>query len=213
MNAVKLLKQDHQDVANLLDEFERTEDFGRRGDLADQICRMLTIHAQIEEEIFYPAARAAVGGEGANLVDEAAVEHASIRDLIDRIEPIEPEDPMFEARVKVMGEYVRHHVKEEESELFPRLGADLDLDALGERLAERKQTLEEEMQADAGAGEFEAEEVTAEEADEDDALEAEEAGESDESGQTEQDDGSGRGPRRRTPSRRPHPPSAGGGRH
>lgn len=216
MNALQLLKKDHQDVSDLLDRFEREEGEQQKVELADRICRMLTVHAQIEEEIFYPAARAALGPDRTGLLDEAAVEHASVQDLIDEIEPAEPDDPMFQARLTVLGEYVRHHVKEEENELFPQLDrGDLDLDALGERLAQRKQALQAEAQEEAevtGAGEdyedsdelaFEAEEVTAEEVDEDDALEAQEdSGESDEAGAGERSEKDSARSGRRTPARR-----------
>ena len=87
--------------------------------MAEQICQMLTVHATIEEELFYPAAREALG-EDADLVDEADIEHASAKELIAQIEGSSPEDDHFDARVKVLGEYIDHHVKEEEGEMFPR---------------------------------------------------------------------------------------------
>jgi hemerythrin superfamily protein len=84
--------------------------------LAQRICRMLTVHATIEEEFFYPAARQA--GVDPDLLDEANVEHASVKTLIAQIESASPDDRLYDAKVKVLGEYVRHHVQEEESELF-----------------------------------------------------------------------------------------------
>ena len=83
---------------------------------------MLTVHAQIEEELLYPAARDALDSDDAHLVAEAHVEHASVKDLIQQIEQREELDEEYEAKVEVMGEYVKHHVSEEESELFPKLG-------------------------------------------------------------------------------------------
>jgi len=103
---------------------------------------MLTVHAQIEEELLYPAARDAFDSDDAHLVAEARVEHASLKDLIEQIEGREEVDDEYEAKVCVLGEYTQHHVKEEEGELFPRLErSSLDLEALGERLEERKREL------------------------------------------------------------------------
>jgi hemerythrin-like domain-containing protein len=139
--ALKLLKQDHRAVAQALEEFESA---GRdeKQSLARRICRMLAVHAQIEEELLYPAAREALGSRDAHLVAEARVEHASLKDLIRQIEDREQMDEQYEAKVRVLGEYVKHHVGEEEHELFPRLErSPLDLRALGERLAERKREL------------------------------------------------------------------------
>jgi hemerythrin superfamily protein len=141
MNAVKVLKADHQEVAALFEKFE-SADAEEKGDIAEQICQMLTVHAQIEEELLYPTAREALEDDGADLVDEATVEHASVKELVSQIESADPADDLFDAKVKVLGEYVRHHVKEEEGELFPKLEkTDLDLDAMGSQLAERKAEL------------------------------------------------------------------------
>ena len=109
--------------------------------LAEQICQMLTVHATIEEEMFYPAAREALGEDG-DLVDEADIEHASAKELIAQIEGSSPEDDHFDARVKVLGEYIDHHVKEEEGEMFPKAKkGGLDVAALGAELSARKQEL------------------------------------------------------------------------
>ena len=138
-NALQLLKNDHREVAGLLQQFERAQE-DRKRSLAEQICRMLTVHAQIEEELLYPQAHEALGEDG-YLIAEARVEHASLKDLIAQIEGAQ-EGEEFEARVQVLSEYVKHHVKEEETEVFPRLTrTDLDLEALGDQLAERKQEL------------------------------------------------------------------------
>ncbi len=109
----------------------------------------MTIHAQIEEEIFYPAAREVETRESEPLLDEAEVEHGSLKDLIADIEGGSREDDdLFDARVKVLGEYVKHHVKEEEGELFPKIRkTKLDLEEVGARLAARKEELAEEMNA------------------------------------------------------------------
>lgn len=139
--ALKLLKQDHRAVAEALEEFESAERDEKQA-VARRICKMLTVHAQIEEELLYPAARDVLGSEDAHLVAEARVEHASVKDLIGQIEDREQLDEQYEAKVCVLGEYVQHHVGEEEHELFPRLErSSLDLQALGERLEERKREL------------------------------------------------------------------------
>jgi hemerythrin superfamily protein len=145
-DAVALLKQDHRMVEALFGEFEDAEE-QEQAQLAERICNMLTVHAQIEEEIFYPAAKDALEDEeDIDMVHEANVEHATAKDLIAKIEGMTPDDEAFEATVKVLSEYIKHHVKEEENELFPAVKkTDLDLKAMGEQLAERKFALMEEM--------------------------------------------------------------------
>lgn len=139
-DAIKLLKTDHQQVKKWFDEFEKTDDDGKKQKLARDICHALTIHAQIEEDIFYPAARDADVDE--DLLDEANVEHASAKQLISQIEAMDTSDPLFDATVKVLGEYVKHHVAEEENELFPECReSNMDLTALGKKLADRKTEL------------------------------------------------------------------------
>jgi hemerythrin superfamily protein len=139
--AVKLLKQDHRAVAAALEEFQ-SADQGEKQSIAERICKMLTVHAQIEEELLYPAARDALDSDDAHLVAEARVEHSSLKDLIGQIQQRGEADEEYEAKVEVLGEYVKHHVNEEETELFPKLErSSLDLDALGERLEERKKEL------------------------------------------------------------------------
>lgn len=149
-DALKLLKADHAEVAEMFEKYEN----GRlaasaKQKLAQKICIALTIHAQIEEEIFYPAAREVETRESEPLLDEAEVEHGSLKDLIADIEGGSREDDdLFDARVKVLGEYVKHHVKEEEGELFPKIRkTKLDLEEVGARLAARKEELAEEMNA------------------------------------------------------------------
>ena len=117
----------------LFAEFEDADD-DEQSSLAERICNMLTVHAQIEEEILYPAAKEALSEdeEEAELVNEAEVEHASAKELIAKIEGMTPDDEAFKATVKVLGEYVKHHVKEEENELFPALKeSELDLKEIG----------------------------------------------------------------------------------
>lgn len=145
MNALKLLKQDHEQVAALFETFEEASEENKRA-LAGQICQLLTVHAQIEEELLYPAARGVLDSECDELVNEATVEHASIKALVSQIETSDSADELFEAKVIVLGEYVNHHVEEEEDELFPRLEeTEIDLEALGKALATRKTELMTEL--------------------------------------------------------------------
>lgn len=149
-DALKLLKADHKQVADLVAKFEGGRlSKDRKVAIAKQICMALTVHAQIEEEIFYPAAREAVRS-GEDLLDEAEVEHNSIKELVSAIEDASGDDDLFEARVKVLGEYVKHHVKEEERELFPKVRkSDMDLAEIGQQLATRKEELMRELKGDA----------------------------------------------------------------
>ena len=146
-DAIALLKADHQEVSEMLERFEKARS-NTKEKLAQQICTALTVHAQIEEEIFYPAAREALGEEGEDLLNEAKVEHESLKELIAKIEGSGSDDELFDANVKVLGEYVKHHVKEEHNEIFPKCRkSDMDLKALGEELAARKAELMKEMKA------------------------------------------------------------------
>jgi len=140
MNALELLEADHRTVEELFSQFEdETSDAAKR-DIAGAICVALKIHARLEEELFYPAIAKVL--EDTSLVDEALVEHASAKDLIAQIEAGAPGEALFDARVKVLGEYVDHHVTEEEDEIFPQCrSANLDLDALGAAMASRRQEL------------------------------------------------------------------------
>ena len=144
-NALKLLKDDHRQVEELFRQFESQKEQGATAEktrTAQLICVALTIHAAIEEELFYPAARRALEKEGKDVVDEAAVEHQSLKDIIGRLEVAPAKDPLYDAAVKVLEEYVKHHVKEEENELFPKVrSAELDLEALGKQMFERKTQL------------------------------------------------------------------------
>ena len=150
-DAIKLLKADHKEVADMVEKFENGRlSKDRKAATAKQICMALTVHAQIEEEIFYPAAREAARS-GEDLLDEAEVEHGSIKELVAAIENASPDDDeLFEARVKVLGEYVKHHVKEEETQLFPKLRkSDMDLEEVGMQLSARKEELMRQLKGDA----------------------------------------------------------------
>src|SRR5262249_51416953 len=137
----------HQEVDKLFKAFEKLKDGDKddeREDVVMQVCQALTIHAQIEEEIFYPAARRAIKDK--DLLDEAKVEHEGIKRLVSELEDMSPGDELYDSKMTVLGEYVKHHVKEEEGELFPEVKkAKLDLDELGERMQARKQELEAKL--------------------------------------------------------------------
>jgi hemerythrin superfamily protein len=142
-DAIKLLMNDHDEVEALFKQFMKSKDGGsQKADIVEQICKALTVHAEIEEEIFYPAARDALAEKGEDLIDEAEVEHASIKSLVEQLQDADPRDDMYDAKVKVLCEYVNHHVKEEEGQIFPKIKKTrLDLEELGEELKERKMEL------------------------------------------------------------------------
>jgi hemerythrin superfamily protein len=147
-DAIKLLKADHDEVEALFAQYEKQKkkNGSQKADLIEKICTALTVHAQIEEEIFYPAARDALDEDGDELLDEAEVEHGSIKSLVEQLETMGSNDELCDAKVKVLSEYVKHHVKEEEGEIFPKVKkSDLDLDAVGMELAERKAELMSDM--------------------------------------------------------------------
>jgi hemerythrin-like domain-containing protein len=146
-NAIELLKRDHDAVEKLFAQYEEIKDGAddsEKEGLVAQICDARTVHAQIEETIFYLAARRALQEEESkDLLDEAAVEHQTLKDIIGRLEAAPTSDPLYDAGVKVLSEYVKHHVREEENELFPKVrSSDMDLQAVGQQLAQRKQQLE-----------------------------------------------------------------------
>jgi hemerythrin superfamily protein len=139
-DAIELLERDHRTVESYFDQYKDAQSADDKKVLAGKICATLRVHAQIEEELLYPAARQAI--EDKDLIDEATVEHADAKVLIAEIEAMQPGMPLYDAKVTVLGEQIAHHVKEEEDELFPKVretGADLD--ALGGRMAQRKAEL------------------------------------------------------------------------
>lgn len=150
-DAIALLKADHAEVKKCFKAYEKLvkadADGSERQAMADQICTLLSVHAQIEEEIFYPAAREVLGEE-VDLVDEADVEHASAKDLIAQIRAMQPDEDHYDAKVKVLGEYIDHHVQEEQDEMFPKVKkAGLDTKAVGLQLSERKGELMSDQDA------------------------------------------------------------------
>jgi hemerythrin superfamily protein len=139
-DAIALLKADHKKVSALFDEFEKARASSRKKAIVAEICHELTVHTTLEEEIFYPAVKAALKDH--ELVPEANVEHASVKDLIAQVEGKEPDGEVYDARVKVMGEFVKHHVKEEQNEMFPKAQKTrLDMVALRDQMLARKEEL------------------------------------------------------------------------
>lgn len=142
-DAIDVLKGDHREVESLFEEFENVKDgsSSRKGALVQKICTALVNHATIEEEIFYPALRKAE--VDADIMDEADVEHAGAMSLISQLEQMKPGDDHFDAKVKVLSEYIKHHVNEEETEMFKAARAsDADLVALGAQMSQRKAHLQ-----------------------------------------------------------------------
>jgi hemerythrin superfamily protein len=147
VDAIELLKEDHRSVEKIFKEFEKlheddADDESKRA-LVERACAALTVHTRIEEEIFYPAVRDLLRDEILN--EEALIEHATAKDLIANLEGLEPGEPFYDATFAVLAEYVKHHVKEEETEMFPQVKkAKLDLDKLGAQMKQRKEELEDE---------------------------------------------------------------------
>jgi hemerythrin superfamily protein len=142
-DAIAMLVADHREVSDMFEQFDQLGDRAKvaKEKLKDKICIALTAHTTIEEEIFYPAVRKAIE-DGEDMVDEAVVEHASAKDLIRQLQEMKPEDDLYDAKVKVLGEQIEHHVKEEEEEMFPKARkSGLDMVALGQEMAMRKQEL------------------------------------------------------------------------
>jgi hemerythrin superfamily protein len=141
-DAISLLKADHRQVEQWFEAFEKTRSDSKKQDLAARICKALTVHTTIEEEIFYPAFLEAT--EDKNTHHEAEIEHAGAKTLIAQIEKSGPDDDYFDAKVKVLSEMIKHHVKEEEQRggMFAEAKeSNMDLTALGAQLASRKQQL------------------------------------------------------------------------
>ncbi|HJW56768.1 MAG TPA: hemerythrin domain-containing protein [Burkholderiaceae bacterium] len=149
LDAIELLTADHRKVMQMFDDFSEMEDNGKAGDdkkqiLVERICTELTMHSQVEEELFYPALRDAL--EDHAQLDEAEVEHAMANELVSELESMQPGDDLYDAKVTVLGEYTRHHIEEEQKELFPKAKkAKVDMAALGEEIQKRKEELRSEF--------------------------------------------------------------------
>jgi hemerythrin-like domain-containing protein len=149
-DAIAALTADHRRVKSLFKEFEKAKETGHRKEqsqkaaLVEQICTELKIHAEIEEEIFYPAVRKQI--DDSDLMDEALVEHAGAKDLIAQLEAMDPAEDLYDAKVTVLGEQIDHHVKEEEGEMFPRATkAKVDTARLGAQMEKRRAELKAEL--------------------------------------------------------------------
>jgi hypothetical protein len=149
-DAIQLLMADHKEVKAMFKEFETMKKGDssdeEKGALVQRICTALTIHATIEEEIFYPAVREAI--DDMDLMDEADVEHSGAKDLIAQLESAEPGDDHYDAKVTVLGEMIEHHVKEEEGEMFAKAKKAIDIGVVGAELEARQAELTQESGAD-----------------------------------------------------------------
>ena len=141
-DAIKLLTQDHREVEQLFEQFEKASKDEKKEQIARKICTELKVHAMIEEEIFYPALRGKIDDDD---LDQALVEHDGAKLLINEIETSSAEADFYEAKVKVLQEQIEHHIKEEEKEsdnIFSQARkTDVDLEAVGEQMAARKAEL------------------------------------------------------------------------
>lgn len=149
-DAISQLKADHDKFSDLFKQFDELMDdegsSNEKGEIAQRVCNALKVHAQIEEEIFYPAVRLAIDDD--DLMDEAKVEHETIQDLISQIEAMGPSDALYDAKVVVLGEEVEHHVQEEEGEMFPLVEkSKVDTLELGMQMLKRKMELIAELGA------------------------------------------------------------------
>ncbi|MEO6825290.1 MAG: hemerythrin domain-containing protein [Nitrosospira sp.] len=147
-DAITLLIDDHNKVKKMFKEYEKlskNNDEEKKEALATQICKELTVHAQLEEEIFYPAVREGIDDDA--LMNEAMVEHAEAKGLIAQIQSMHASNSLYDATVKVLGENIEHHIEEEQKDMFPKVKKlKLDLDELGLEMAERKESLMEKQE-------------------------------------------------------------------
>lgn len=145
-DAIKLLEADHREAEALFDTFEKVKDKAtaqEKMEIAKKVCGALLIHMEMEEKIFYPQVRQKIGDD--DLMNESVVEHAGAKDLIRQIGMLKPDDPMFDAKIKVLAEQIKHHVEEEESEMFPKAQkSGLDLSVIGAELLKAKNQMREE---------------------------------------------------------------------
>ena len=141
-DAVAMLKADHQKVRDLFQQYESATDPDTKRELAEAACTELEIHAQLEEQIFYPAVNEETD-EGADLVKEAVEEHATVKHLIEQLRGLDQDDNAFDATFQELVQSVEHHIEEEESEMFPLAEAELeeDMDDLREEMQELKQEI------------------------------------------------------------------------
>ena len=147
VDAATLLAEDHRKVERIFEEFKKLTggDAKEKEDLVRMACAELKIHATLEEEIFYPAAREKLDEtDETSLVDEAQVEHAVLKQLIGELEEMTPDEELYDAKFTVLGEYVNHHVAEEEKKIFPKAKkAKVDMQALGNEIRQRKEEIQQ----------------------------------------------------------------------
>jgi hemerythrin superfamily protein len=154
-DVLSLLQEDHKRVLKLFRQFEKAdrEDPDAMRQIVEQACNDLTLHAQLEEELFYPALREALDEDQAEMLEEARVEHDSAKQLIEELRGLQAGDARYAATFTVLGEYVKHHVEEEESEIFKQAKrAKLDVEAIGEQVQERRAQLQGEAGGEMQAG-------------------------------------------------------------
>ena len=143
--AISLLKKDHRQVEEMFDEYEQLDEESEKAELFRKIALALKVHTAIEEEIFYPGERGEVEDD---MLDEAQVEHESAKKMIGEIEKMKPGDQLYDAKVKVLGEYIKHHVKEEEQPggIFAQAKkGEEDLEQMGQQLQSRKEELMKQL--------------------------------------------------------------------
>lgn len=149
MDATDLLQRDHRQVESWFHACDSLSDEQQKSELIQKICMALTVHAQIEEEIFYPRARAEIGEPG--LIQEAIQEHAEVKQMVSEIEQRQAQGQDCTEQLMALRQAVQHHVQEEESELFPMVrDSEIDLFALGADLATRRSELMQQMTAQKG---------------------------------------------------------------
>jgi hemerythrin superfamily protein len=150
-DAIDLLMADHREVEKLFKEFEKNkEDTAAIEDIVVTACTMLFVHSEIEKEIFYPEVLAKADKELKELLDEAEVEHEAVDNLVEKLSAVKLDDDNYKANFTVLAEFVKHHVKEEEEEMFPKVRKlkDLDLEELGMRMQAQKEALMDELAAE-----------------------------------------------------------------
>lgn len=141
-DAIDLLKSDHRKVESLFADFKKADDKRTKTSIGRRICEELDVHAKIEEKIFYPASKREAD-EAEDEVNEGIVEHEGIKRLVRQLLQMSASEEFYEARMTVLEEYVKHHVKEEEASMFPRIvESDLDLKALGAKMMREKAKLQ-----------------------------------------------------------------------
>jgi len=145
VDVLTLLREDHRHLEDLFDDYRDAAEGGLdpsgRAELARRACQLLATHAQLEEELFYPLLRDALGD--ALLLDEAEVQHATLKELLAQLSSSSPAEAFYDARMNVLGQYLQHHIRHEEDELFPFVeSSELDLDEIGARMAGRRREIE-----------------------------------------------------------------------